>query len=358
MFKKFFGGHLRAGATQENQVPYSVGVSFDDFSMSYVLLKRWDDFVQLDSYRSVLLKSGVVSNGKIIEMDDLASTLIGLARDFSRYTDQLVLSLPQPLVTMEYFDYRVEEGHSMESEAEFRAGKVADLSEITFDYFMCGEPETKNNMLLAMAKLTDVESRAYLVEVSDLTLRCLDVEAVALVNAFSCWINRSLPEAEEELIAVYHIGLYSTQVVFSRRGKILYANELPVGIVQLFSSMPEYSNWQGTELHKLVYEELYFDRHAEEAIEPLVQEINRSVGLFSAHEHTLGADETSEVERIFLTGIGAKNPVIEKKLQELLSVPVSVLNPVEVAQKGTKEPLKNDAFALTIPFGLALRGFL
>ena len=63
--------------------------------------------------------------------------------------------------------------------------------------------------------------------------------------------------------------------------------------------------------------------------------------------------------RVFLTGIGAKVLDMVPLLEQVLEVPVEVLNPAAtVPSDVARGRVNHDAYDLTTAFGLALRGFL
>ncbi|MBN3860117.1 hypothetical protein GKC56_06345 [Neisseriaceae bacterium PsAf] len=361
MLKRFF--KKGSGNALSIVSSYSVGLYFNDTRMSYVLLKLSNGKLSLESYKTIPLEREILVNSKIIEMDALSVSLKQLSSDFYFYTDEVVVSLPQSFVTMEYFNYNPESDESLESEAEFRASKISDLDEINFDYYLFENEEedissVHNNVILTVAKNEDIDSRMYLTEISDLNLRYLDVESVARVNAYSFWINQENGHLEEKLIAIYEIGLNNTQVTFAKKGRILYNSEIPIGSHHLLNQIPEYSHLDNAQILTVSRDEFdvhEFETETSDIRKRLAQEIYRSIRVFYSQMNVTDDD----VAGIFLTGIGAKNFALNNILQEMTNIEVQVINPVEyVSHSLNRERLHSDSFYLTVAFGLALRGLL
>ncbi|QRN40580.1 MAG: type IV pilus assembly protein PilM [Neisseriaceae bacterium] len=359
MFKRFL--KKSSFDTPSLTLSYSVGIYFDDKTVSYVLLKLSDGKLSLESYKTVPLEEGILMNAKIVEMGALSTILRQLSVDFSYYTSNVVVALPQSFVTMEYFNYDPESGESLESEAEFRASKISSLDKINFDYHLFetekDNGEFVNNVILTVAKNEDIDSRVYLTEISDLNLHYLDVESVARVNAYSFWINQENSHLEDNLIAIYEIGIDSTQVTFSKKGKILYNSEIPIGSNHLLNQITEYSYLDNKRIFSVLNSEFDITQHKADVSDirkRLTQEIYRSIGVFYSQTNV-----TDDVKAIFLTGIGAKNFELGDIFQEMTDIEVQIINPVEsVASSLNKNQLHSDSFYLTVAFGLALRGLL
>ena len=153
------------------QALHTVGVHFDDARMTYVLLKKEGEGVKLKSYKTLPLRRDAVVGSKIVEMDTVAATLLRLARGFERYSRQFVVSLPQNVVTLEYFSYDPKEDEeTLEEAAEAQASRVASLDQIYFDFYVSEQDDEENdkadeeaqpynNVILAIAKIEDVDSR-------------------------------------------------------------------------------------------------------------------------------------------------------------------------------------------------------
>lgn len=352
------------------QAQHTVGVHFDDARMTYVLLKKEGDGVRLKSYKTLPLRRDIVIGSKIVEMDSVAATLLRLARGFERYSRQIVVSLPQNVVTLEYFSYDPKEDEeSLEEAAETQASRVASLDQIYFDFYMSEKDneengETKeetqpyNNVILAIAKIEDVDSRIYLSEITGLHLQYIDVGTIARQNAYSYWINTYAADEEDDLIAVCDISDLYTQMTYSIHGRILHTSMIDIGGRDLLARIPEFEDIDAEKAFEILRGDFDFSPYEEEleAIkDKLSREILRSVRVFYSQNN----EAQTDVTRVFLTGIGAKVLDMVPLLEQVLEVPVEVLNPAAtVPSDVARGRVNHDAYDLTTAFGLALRGFL
>lgn len=353
------------------QALHTVGVHFDDARMTYVLLKKEGEGVKLKSYKTLPLRRDAVVGSKIVEMDTVAATLLRLARGFERYSRQFVVSLPQNVVTLEYFSYDPKEDEeTLEEAAEAQASRVASLDQIYFDFYVSEQDDEENdkadeeaqpynNVILAIAKIEDVDSRIYLSEITGLHLQYVDVGSIARQNAYSYWINNYAPEEENDLIAVCDIGDLYTQITYSIHGRILHTSVIDIGARDLLESVPDFEDIDAEKAFSILRDDFDFTPYEEEVetIEnKLSHEILRSVRVF----YSQNSEAQTDVTRMYLTGIGAKVLDMSALLEQVLEVPVEVLNPVAAAVPSdiARGRVNHDAYDLTTAFGLALRGFL
>ena len=124
-------------------------------------------------------------------------------------------------------------------------------------------------------------------------------------------------------------------------------------------SVPDFEDIDAEKAFSILRDDFDFTPYEEEVetIEnKLSHEILRSVRVF----YSQNSEAQTDVTRMYLTGIGAKVLDMSALLEQVLEVPVEVLNPAAAAVPSdiARGRVNHDAYDLTTAFGLALRGFL
>lgn len=235
------------------------------------------------------------------------------------------------------------------------------LEEVNLDFNVLGptegNPETVN-VLLAASRSENVDMRVAATEVAGLTPVVMDVEAYAIENVFPLLVDQIPNQGKEKSIAILDLGATMTSLNIIQNGTMIYTREQPFGGKQLTEEiMHQYG---------LTYEEAGLakkegglpDNYVADLLEPFkttaAQQANRFLQFFySASQH-------SAVDHLVLAGGCASIPGLDEKIQDELGISVSIANPFSHISLGSKvnpQALGNDAPAMLIACGLALRAF-
>lgn len=235
------------------------------------------------------------------------------------------------------------------------------LDEVNLDFEVLGlnekNPET-SDVLLAASRSENVDSRVAAVELGGLTTRLVDIEAYTLENAFSLMAPLIPGGANDATVAIVDIGATMTTLSVLYDGKIIYTRDQVFGGKQLTEEIQR--------RYGLSYEEAGMakrqgglpDNYIPEVLEPfkdaMAQQVSRSLQFFfsSSHHNT--------VNHILLAGGSASIPGVDELIEERVGASTSVANPftsMSLASRVKAQALNNDAPALMIACGLALRSF-
>ncbi len=236
------------------------------------------------------------------------------------------------------------------------------LEEISMDFEVIGPSDTDPNkvdVLLAASRSDNVDLRVGAVELAGLTAKVVDVEAFALENAIRLLAEQAEdPEAFSDLVAVIDVGATMTTLSVLQNLTITYTREQVFGGRQLTEEIQR--------RYGLTYEEAGLakrqgglpDNYGPEVLEPfkesMAQQVSRALQFFYA------ASQYSAVDHIILAGGCAATPGIGNLIEEKTGTRVTIANPfaeMALASKIRAEALSNDAPAMMIACGLALRSF-
>lgn len=251
----------------------------------------------------------------------------------------------------------------MEAQIELEADQYIPypLEEVYKDFEILG-PSANNpdtvDVLLAASRSENVDMRRAAVEAGGLDTRVVDIEAYALENAFSLLGSQLEDEGIEKTVAVVDIGATMTTLNVLHDLKIIYTRDQVFGGKQLTEEIMR--------RYGLSYEEAGMakrqgglpDNYVPEVLEPfkeaMAQQVNRSLQFF------FSSSQYNSIDQIVLAGGSASIPGVDSLIQEQLGIDTLIANPfanMSLASRIKTQSLSNDAPALMIACGLALRSF-
>ena len=251
----------------------------------------------------------------------------------------------------------------MEAQIEIEADQYIPfpLEEVSLDFEVLGPSEKNDDMvdvLLAASRSENVDIRVEAVEAGGLIPKIVDVEAYAMENAFSL-INEQIPGHEDyHTVAVVDIGATMTTLSVLHDGRIIYTREQVFGGKQLTEEIMRRFGLSYEEAGMAKRQGGLPDNYLTEVLEPfkeaMAQQVSRSLQFF------FSSSQYNTVDHIVLAGGSASIPGVDELIAERLNTPTSVANPfadMSLAPRVKPQVLSNDAPALLIACGLALRSF-
>jgi type IV pilus assembly protein PilM len=235
------------------------------------------------------------------------------------------------------------------------------LDEVNLDFEVLGVNEHNAELmdvLLAASRRENVEDRVEALSVAGLKAKIVDVEAFAMENAFML-LHNQLPDAQEgQTIAIADIGATMATLNVLYNSRTVYTREQSFGGKQLTEEIQR--------RYGLSYEEAGMakrhgglpDNYESDVLDPfkrsIVQQIARSLQFF------VSSSINRNVSCVVLAGGCASIAGIEKLVEQELSIRACVANPflnMALSNRIKPQSLSNDAPALMVACGLALRSF-
>ena len=235
------------------------------------------------------------------------------------------------------------------------------LEEVYRDFEVLG-PSVNNpdtvDVLLAASRSENVDMRVASVESASLETETVDIEAYALENAFALIAEQLPDQGIEKTIAIVDVGATMTTLSVLHDLKIIYTRDQVFGGKQLTEEIMR--------RYGLSYEEAGMakrqgglpDNYVPEVLEPfkeaMAQQVNRSLQFF------FSSSQYNAVDQIVLAGGSASIPGVDGLIQDAVGIETTVANPfanMSLAPRIKPQALGNDAPALMIACGLALRSF-
>ena len=250
----------------------------------------------------------------------------------------------------------------LESQIELEADQYIPfpLEEVAMDFEVIG-PSADNpdrvDVLLAASRSENVELRQATLEVGGLEAKVIDVEAFALENTVAMLANDQMGGAEDQIIAVADIGSSVTTFSVLENLKIIYSREQQFGGAQLTEEIQR--------RYGLSYEEAGLakkqgglpDNYGPEVLEPFKESIAQQIS--RAQQFFYSSSSITNIDHLVLAGGCSSTEGIAELVESKIGIPTIVANPfanMSLSSKVPAQTLANDAPALMISCGLALRG--
>ncbi len=235
------------------------------------------------------------------------------------------------------------------------------LEEVNLDFEVIGPTEhdpDRVDVLLAASRSENVDVRVDAIELAGLHAKVIDVEAYAMENAFTLLKEHMPDNGLDKTIAVVDIGATMTTLNVLHDLKTIYTREQVFGGKQLTEEIQR--------RYGLSYEEAGMakrqgglpDNYGPEVLEPfkeaMAQQVSRSLQFF------FSSSQYNSVDHIVLAGGSSSIVGIDELIEQNQGVPTTIANPFSnmiISPKIKAQVLSNDAPALMIACGLALRSF-
>lgn len=264
-----------------------------------------------------------------------------------------IISLPSDLTEDE-----------MESQIQVEADQYIPypLEEVRLDFEILQPSATEPgqvDVLLAASRSDNVDVRVAAIELAGLKAEIIDVEAFALENSVRLLLQQNEIVDQTQTIAVIDVGATMTTLSVLDNLNIIYTREQVFGGRQLTEDIQK--------RYGLSYEEAGLakkqgglpENYEQDVLEPfreaMSQQINRALQFFYASSNNIDA-----VDHIVLAGGCASTEGIVELIEAKTGATVNIANPFQdmpLASGVRSEALNNDAPAMMIACGLALRSF-
>ena len=235
------------------------------------------------------------------------------------------------------------------------------LEEVNLDFEVIG-PSPGNpeqvDVLLAASKNENVDIRIAALEVGGLAAKIVDVEAFALENTVAMMASDLFGGGQGLTIAIADVGSAITTFSVLENLKIIYSREQNFGGAQLTEEIQR--------RYGLSYEEAGLakrqgglpENYESEVLTPFKQSMAQQIS--RAQQFFFSSSQVASMDHLILAGGCSSIPGIAGVVQSAMGVPTILANPfanLSVASRVPAQALSNDAPALLVACGLALRSF-
>ncbi|MCG8324538.1 MAG: pilus assembly protein PilM [Thiotrichales bacterium] len=251
----------------------------------------------------------------------------------------------------------------METQIQLEADQYIPfpLEEVALDFEIVGTSDSnpdRVDVLLAASRNDVVDARVAVMDSAGLEAKVVDVEAFALENTVGLLVDDLLGGAQDQVVAIADVGSSVTTFSVLENMKIIYSREQQFGGHQLTEDIQR--------RYGLSYEEAGLakrqgglpDNYEPEVLEPFKESLAQQIS--RAQQFFYSSSSISNIDHLLLAGGCASIHGIAELVESKIGVPTSVVNPfanMSLSSRVPPDSLSNDAPALMVSCGLALRSF-
>ena len=235
------------------------------------------------------------------------------------------------------------------------------LDEVNFDFEVQGVNEknpTLVDVLIVASRKENVDDRVEALLKAGLKARLVDVDTFAMENAFSLLSDNFASSTDPQTVAIADIGSAISVLTVLHDGRIVFTREQKFGGKQLTKEIQS--------RYGLSYEEAGCakkhgglpDNYNVDVLEPfkraMAQQVQRTLQFYVPSSPNKG------IKSIVLAGGCASIPGVDKLVEKVTGLTTTIANPFKnmtLSSKVNRGDLSNDAPAMMIACGLALRSF-
>jgi type IV pilus assembly protein PilM len=359
-----FGGDVLSNLFKAKTPPL-IGVDISSSSVKMVeLADATRGKIRLERYAIEPLPKDAVVDGNIMNLEAVGDSVRRGWKRMGTRIKNLALALPSAQVITKKITVpaglREDE---LETQVETEANQYIPfaLEEVNLDFQILGaapnSPEDVEVMIAASRK-EKVEDRVAVAEFGGLKAVVMDIDSFAAQTAFEL-METQLPDGgREQLIALVDVGASMMNINVLRNDQSVYMREQPFGGNQLTQEIQRHYNLSAEEAEAAKRNGGLPDGYEAEVLQPfmdtLALEVTRALQFFYT------STQYNQINHIFLSGGCATIPGLDQVVAKRTEVNSLVANPfatMQVSPKIKQRQLLQDASALVVACGLALRRF-
>lgn len=341
-----------------------IGIDISATAIKLLELSRSGGSYRVESYSVEPLPPNSVVDKNITDMDAVGEAIARAVKKSGTKTKDAAVAVAGSSVITKIITMPANlTDAELESQIQVEADQYIPfpLNEVALDFDVQG-PNADNpdriDVLLAASRSDNVDLRVGAVQLGSLNAKIVDVEQFALENTVALIANSKFTDPSDEIIAVADIGSTVTTFSVLEKMKIIYSREQQFGGAQLTEDIQR--------RYGLSYEEAGLakrqgglpDNYIPEVLEPFKESISQQIS--RAQQFFYSASQISNIDHLILAGGCASISGIAELVEAKIGIPTIVANPfadMSVSSRVSAQSLANDAPALMVSCGLALRSF-
>ena len=341
-----------------------IGIDISATAIKLLELSRSGGSYRVESYSVEPLTPNSVVDKNITDIDAVGEAIARAVKKSGTKTKDAAVAVAGSSVITKIITMPANLSDAeLESQIQVEADQYIPfpLNEVALDFEVQGanaENPDRIDVLLAASRSDNVDLRVGALQLAGLNAKVVDVEQFALENTVGMIANSKFSDAGDEIIAIADIGSTVTTFSVLEKLKIIYSREQQFGGAQLTEDIQR--------RYGLSYEEAGLakrqgglpDNYIPEVLEPFKESISQQIS--RAQQFFYSASQISNIDHLILAGGCASISGIAELVESKIGIPTIVANPfaeMSVSSRVSAQSLSNDAPALMVSCGLALRSF-
>jgi type IV pilus assembly protein PilM len=348
----------------KNKKKSYLGLDLSSTAVKLLELAKTPNGYRVESYAVAPLPSGSIVENTISNPENVADAIINAISKSKTKSSLAAVCVSGSSVITKVIDMEAEMN---EEEREVQILEDAEqyipfpIEDVITDFEIIREmPENEDRVevLLAACRKDVVEARQDVLARADLTAKVVDVEAYAMERAFHLISDKIDVDEESAIVAIVDVGSTTTTLSVLSGGGTIYSREQLFGGQQLTEEIQRRYGLSIEEAGIAKKQGGLPEDYDSEVLQPfldsVVQQIQRSLQFF------FSSTDKDEVDYIVLAGGVASMSGMADLVKERIGTHCVIANPfaeMAVSSKVNVMALSNDAPALMIACGLAMRSF-
>lgn len=341
-----------------------LGLDISSTSVKLLELSKSGDRYRVESYGVEPLPPNAVVEKNISDVEGVGEAIKRLLARSKAGSNQAAVAVAGSAVITKTIEM---DAHLNDSEMENQIIVEADqyipypLDEVAIDFEVQGVSERNSDqveVLLAACRRENVELRDAALDLSGAKARIVDIEAHAMKRAFELIKPQLGSNADDLVVAIIDIGATMTTLSVLADDRSIYTREQLFGGKQLTEEIQRRYSLSFEEAGLAKKQGGLPDDYEQECLptfkEAVLQQVTRSLQFF------FSSSQYDDVDYIVLAGGTASIDGLAEMIENKLGTPTIIANPfidMSLASKVDADALANDAPAMMIACGLAMRSF-
>lgn len=344
--------------------PPILGIDISSTSIKLLEIGRSGSRFRVESYAVEPLPAEAVAEKVIQDVDAVGEAIRRAVKKSGSRVKETAVAVPGSAVITKIITMPAAlPEDEMETQIQLEADQYIPypLEEINLDFEIIGPTEGATDsvdVLLAASKSENVEMRTAAVELAGLTVKAVDVEPYTIEHVCELVPGMLPDEGVERTVAIIDVGatLTSLNVVHDRQ--LIYTREQPFGGKQLTEEIMRRYGLSYEDAGRVKKQGGLPDNYEPEVLDPFKTTMAHQVSRFL--QFFFSSSEYEGVDQILLAGGCASIPGIDESIEAHIGTPTAIANVFHGMSFGSRvnrQRLTDDAPALIISCGLALRGY-
>ena len=347
---------------RKGKVKNLVGVDIGSSSVKAVELQRKGSNLQLASLGYENLRSDTIVDGQIMELNNVSDVISSIFSEHKIKTTQVAAGVSghsvivKNIVVPKMSEEELRESFSWHAEEHI----PFDIADVNLDYQITGNADDALSVLMAACKSDKIANVKQAIQLAGKHPVVIDVDAFALQNCYE--VNyRPTPGV---VVALLNIGASTMNINILNGTRSVFARDASVGGSQYTSLLQKelglsFEQAEGVKRGMPVPEGI-----EARPIQPIIEtvsdilalEIQKTMDFYRA----TAEDGESSIQKILLSGGGAKLPGLSEYLSKRFEIPVEFFDPfrqIDVDERRFDPDYMREVVSeMAVAVGLALRG--
>jgi type IV pilus assembly protein PilM len=341
-----------------------LGLDISSTSVKLLELSRSGDRYRVEAYGVEPLPPNAVVEKNISDVEGVGDAVKRLISRSKASTSQVAVAVAGSAVITKTIEMDATLNDTeMENQIIVEADQYIPypLDEVAIDFEVQGVSERNSEqveVLLAACRRENVELREAALDLSGAKARIVDIEAHAMKRAFELIKPQLGSNADDLVVAILDIGATMTTLSVLADDRSIYTREQLFGGKQLTEEIQRRYSLSFEEAGLAKKQGGLPDDYEQECLptfkEAVLQQVTRSLQFF------FSSSQYDDVDYIVLAGGTSSIDGLAEIIENKLGTPTIIANPfidMSLASKVDADALANDAPAMMISCGLAMRSF-